>query len=388
MDLNFTKIKVTNVNNNQIEIPCIGIPPTNDYATVEKLKNIYDWTKDNAGSVYTEHTLCYSHSTTYYWGGAEGSIDGDYYSYKIPVISGKTYYLQNVRFSASNEVKALFCTSDGELATYPNVNPINTHLSSIVIPDNVSYIRVPTSAKGKYDVMVLEDSNNPATNYIPFGTCIIGHATMIKDNQVAFTNLQYNVKPHRWYGAKVNTLGDSLTAPGVWQQKLKDIMGFSEIRNYGVGGTCVTNHRGTGNTYIDRAPDMDDDADLIIVFTSINDYGVEIGTVNDTGRETIGGAANTLASLLQEKYPYSTIVFTSHPHTTGDGPNSWPYQSSDMYKEVCGYKAIPFCDLLRTSNINRQVQSSSDYFFKDTIHCTDSGYERIAQTLAGFLRGI
>lgn len=350
------------------------------------VKNIYDYTQDTEDTIYTEHTLCYAHINNYYWGGNVGSINGDYFSYKIPVTEGKTYYLQNIRHNANNEVTALFLTSDGELATSTNVNPINTNLLCITIPKNVAYIRIPTSANTKQNVMVLEDVNEALSNYIPYGNCITDYSVLIRDNQVGYTNLKQDVKPHRFYGAKVNTLGDSLTEPGMWQEKLKDLMGFAEIRNYGVGGTTVTSARGEGeSTFRDRASLMDDDADLIIVFTSINDNGAAMGTKDSVDVSTIGGAGNVLASMLREKYPTATIVFTSHPHLHW---NPWAGNASDMYQEVCKEYGIPFCDILRTSNIDGRNEVANKYFFTDGIHLTDAGFERIAQTIAGFLKTI
>ena len=201
-----------------------------------------------------------------------------------------------------------------------------------------------------------------------------------------YDHLHPTIKPHRWYGAKVNTLGDSLTAPGKWQEKLKDLMGFAEIRNYGVGGTTVTSARGEGeSTFRDRAPSMSDDADLIIVFTSINDNGASMGDAKSTDVSTIGGAGNVLATMLRSKYPTATIVFTSHPHLHW---NDWAGKSADMYKKVCELHGIPFCDILRTSNIDGRNEVANKHFFTDGIHLTDAGFERIAQTIAGFLKTI
>lgn len=357
----------------------------NNELQVNTVKNIYDLTQDTVNTIYTEHTSCYTHDNSYYWGGTVGSLDGDYFSYKIPVISGKSYYIQNVRRSQDNEVTALFCTSDGELAISPNVSPINTNLSYITIPNNVAYIRVPVSASTRQNVMVLEGTEVALSNYIPYGDCLIDYSVLIRDNQVSFTNLQQTSKPHRFYGKKVNTIGDSLTAPGLWQKYLKDLMGFSEIRNYGVAGTTVTSARGEGeSTFRDRAPLMDDDADLIIVFTSINDNGASIGTWNSEDVSTVGGAGNVLVKLLRDKYPHSDIIFTSNPHTHWE----WSFEACDMYKEVCRHHSIPFCDLLGTCGIDGTNKTENAYYYSDGIHLTDVGQYRIAQTIAGFLRGL
>lgn len=214
---------------------------------------------------------------------------------------------------------------------------------------------------------------------------LVGNNLIFKANDNIIATIRMDgLNTHKWVGAKVNFLGDSLTAPGRYQEILKEIMGFSVIRNYGVGGTTVTSARNEGvSTYRDRAPAMDDDADLIIVFTSINDNASPMGTPDSEDVSTIGGAGNVLAKMLQEKYPTKTIVFTSHPHLHW---NSWAGEAADMYKQVCETRGIPFCDLLRTSGINGNIPTSKEHYFTDGIHLTEAGFQRVAETLAGFLK--
>lgn len=349
------------------------------------IENIFDISKNTETEVDLTHTGAFANPTSWYWKGT-GSFTGEYLSYKIEIEEGIDYYIQNVNVSASNEARALFCTADGEYSTIQHYLNTNNNTFNIPIGTGIKYIRVPVRADKLHEVMVLKNRNTQVNNYIPFGTQIEGINFSLNDNQVEYDHLHPTIKPHRWYGAKVNTLGDSLTAPGKWQEKLKDLMGFSEIRNYGVGGTTVTSARGEGeSTFRDRVPSMSDDADLIIVFTSINDNGASMGDAKSTDVSTIGGAGNVLATMLRSKYPTATIVFTSHPHLHW---NDWAGQASDMYQEVCGYHGIPFCDILRTSNIDGRNEVANKHFFTDGIHLTDAGFERIAQTIAGFLKTI
>jgi lysophospholipase L1-like esterase len=249
----------------------------------------------------------------------------------------------------------------------------------------IKYIRVPVKASTIQDVMVLKGRTTPVSQYIPTGYRIENLTAEVGDNQIEYPYLHPSIRPHRFYGAKVNTLGDSLTAPGQWQAELKAMMGFSVIRNYGVGGTTVTSARQEGmSTFRDRAPAMDDDADLIIVFTSINDNGTALGTDSSTDVATVGGAGNVLAGILRAKYPYATIIFTSNPHTHWP----WSYGAADMYRSVCGKYGMPFLDLLRTSNIDGLNSAANNYFFTDGVHMTVAGHKRLAETMAGLLRSL
>lgn len=348
-------------------------------------ENIFDISKNTENEVDITHTGAYAHPTNWYW-KSSGSFNGEYLSYKIEIEEGVDYYIQNVNAIANNEARVLFCTDDGEYSNIKEYLNTNNDTFNIPIGTGIKYIRVPVRADKLHEVMVLKNRNTQVNNYIPFGTQIEGINFSLNDNQVEYDHLHPTIKPHRWYGAKVNTLGDSLTAPGKWQEKLKDLMGFAEIRNYGVGGTTVTSARGEGeSTFRDRVPSMSDDADLIIVFTSINDNGASMGDAKSTDVSTIGGAGNVLATMLRSKYPTATIVFTSHPHLHW---NDWAGKSADMYKKVCELHGIPFCDILRTSNIDGRNEVANKHFFTDGIHLTDAGFERIAQTIAGFLKTI
>ena len=346
------------------------------------IENVFDISKNIESSIDATHTGAYNHVNRWYWYGT-GSIDGDFLSYKIEIEEGIDYYVQGVNASKDNECRALFCTADGEYSTIYDYLNTNANTFNIPVGTGIKYIRVPVKSGKLNEVMVLKNRTTAVDHYVPYGTEVEGLVSNIKESQIEYDNLQQPVKPHRFYGAKVNTLGDSLTAPGKWQAYLKDIMGFSEIRNYGVGGTTVTSARGEGeSTFRDRAPSMDDDADLIIVFTSINDNGAAYGTYNSTDVSTVGGAGNVLATMLREKYPHSDIIFTSNPHTHWE----WSFGACDMYKEVCRHHSIPFCDLLGTCGIDGTNDVEKSYYYSDGIHPTDAGQYRIAQTIAGFLR--
>lgn len=205
-------------------------------------------------------------------------------------------------------------------------------------------------------------------------------------------------KANRFIGKKAGCLGDSLTAMGaVWQNRLAEKLGLSEIVNYGVSGTTVTSARGEGeNTYRDRAPNMADDLDLIVVMTSINDSGANYGvyneyegtgtlgsatdkTVNDVS--TIAGAGVELINILQAKYPGKDIVFFSHPHTHW----TWSYGEADMYAKVCGHRGVPFFDLLRFSGIDGVTEENKTRYFTDGVHLTTEGNHRVADYMASCL---
>ena len=363
------------------------------------VKNVFDLSQNTEENVYVEHGGAYQHPTGRYWGGV-GSFEGAHFSYLIPVKTGEKYYLQNINVNASNEASAIFFNTDKELTTQSGT--LTAGGNYITVPATAAYMRIPVHADTVDTVMVLTGTTEPLDVYIPYGgQNIPGLYGDISAQGISFDRFGKDAKFHRFMGAKVGCLGDSLTDMGSrWQSRLANLMNFGSITNYGVGGTTVTSSRGEGeNTYRDRAPDMSDDLDLIIVMTSINDNGAPYGVYNeaqDTGTKsdatdktvddvsTIAGAGLALIKILREKYPHSDIVFFSHPHTHW----SWSFGEADMYREVCGRHSVPFFDLLRYSGMDGTFDADKTEYFTDGVHLTAAGNDRVADYMAACLRSI
>lgn len=368
--------------------------------TPEKLsgvvKNVFDLSQNTEENAYLEHGKAYQHDTGRYWGGA-GDYAGAYFSYLIPVKTGEKYYLQNINVSASNEASAIFFTADRELTT--QANTLTAGGNYITVPATAAYMAVPVHADTVDTVMVLSGTTEPLSVFVPYGYIVPNLFGDVGDKGISWEKLAVNAKPHRFHGARVGCLGDSLTEMGnSWQARLKSHMGFASITNYGVSGTTVTSARGEGeHTYRDRAPNMSNDLDLIIVMTSINDSGAAYGVYNeeqDTGTladatdkttndvSTIAGAGLALIDILRNKYPHSDIVFFSHPHTHW----GWSFGEADMYREICGRHSIPFFDLLRYSGIDGTFSADNTAYFTDGVHLTAAGNDRVADYMAACLR--
>lgn len=370
--------------------------------TPEKLKgvvkNVFDLSQNTEENVYTEHANAFHHGSGRYWGGV-GSYDGEHFSYLIPVSPGEKYYLQNIRLPASNYASAIFYTADKELTTQSGT--LTAQYNAITIPGTAAYMRIPVTADTVDTVMVLTGTTEPLDVYIPYGgQTVPGLYGDISAQGVSFDRFGKDAKYHRFRGAKVGCLGDSLTnmATNGWIKRLNELMGFASITNYGVSGTTVTSARGEGeNTYRDRAPNMSDELDLIIVMTSINDNGAAYGVYNevqDTGTKedatdktandvsTIAGAGLALIDILRNKYPHSDIVFFSHPHTHW----GWSFGEADMYREICGRHSIPFFDLLRYSGMDGTFSVDNAAYFTDGVHLTAEGNNRVADYMAACLR--
>ena len=383
-----------NANGGQIEVSGGSLAPADIEGVV---KNVFDVSQNTEENAFLDYGKAYQHDTGRYWGGA-GSFDGAHFSYLIPVRTGEKYYLQNINVNKSDEVSAIFFTAEKELTTQNGT--LCAGGNYITVPATAAYMRIPVRADTVDTVMVLTGTEAPINVYIPYGGQIVPNLYGdISDHGVAFSRLAMNAKYHRFKGAKVGCLGDSLTAMGNrWQSRLKKLMDFGSITNYGVSATTVTSARGEGeSTFRDRAPNMADDLDLIIVLTSINDNGTAYGVFNEqqgTGTKadatdktvndvsTIAGAGLELINILRNKYPGKDIVFFSHPHTHW----GWSFGAADMYREVCGRHSVPFFDLLRYSGMDGTFDADKTKYFTDGVHLTDAGNDRLADYMAACLR--
>ena len=118
-------------------------------------------------------------------------------------------------------------------------------------------------------------------------------------------------------GLKINFLGDSITQgvgasceEKIYHSVLKKEADLAVARNYGISATRFALQKGTTarpkddyvdiNSFCERFEQMDDDADVVVVFGGTNDYGhgdAGIGSFSDRTPETFYGACHYLFSF-------------------------------------------------------------------------------------------
>lgn len=207
-------------------------------------------------------------------------------------------------------------------------------------------------------------------------------------------------------GKKINFLGDSITEGVGVQSKeeiylnvMKEKEQLAEARNYGIGGTRLARQKSVENygpSYSARFSEMDDDADVVVVFGGTNDFGhgdAPFGTFEDRQNDTFFGACHTLMQGLIEKYPAATIVFMTPLHRcTEDQPsvgNGLPLKAYvDAIKQTAEYYAIPVLDLYATSGIQPRVEAVMNRYCPDGLHPNAAGHQLIASRLTGFLKAL
>ncbi len=213
-------------------------------------------------------------------------------------------------------------------------------------------------------------------------------------------------------GLKINFLGDSITEGAAascpenrYWNVLKREYGLAEARGYGIGGTriakqttpsCVARY---DLDFCQRFAQMDDDADVVVVFGGTNDYGhgdAPIGTMADRTPDTFYGALHYLYTGLINKYPTATIVVMTPLHRLDEynlrGEGNKPCDGEplityvNIIKEVAAYYSLPLLDLWAMGGMQPNVPVLREKFNPDGLHPNNAGHAKIAHRLAGFLK--
>lgn len=210
---------------------------------------------------------------------------------------------------------------------------------------------------------------------------------------------------------KINFLGDSITEgkgtsseDKVYWRLIESKYGAGVVRGYGIGGTRFAIQTKPSEKarhdldFCNRYSEMDDDADLVVVFGGTNDFGhgdAPIGSFEDRTPYTFYGACHTLFEGLINKYPDSTIVIMTPLHRSNeDDPRGDGFKAQDVgvlstyvdiIKQVAAYYSLPLLDLWSVSSIQPRVQILREKYCPDGLHPNDAGHELIASRLAGFI---
>ncbi len=225
-------------------------------------------------------------------------------------------------------------------------------------------------------------------------------------------------------GLKINFLGDSITEGlkienpeyNVYHAVLKRNSGLAEARNYGITATRFAIQHGTPfrpkDNYVDvksfseRFHEMDDDADIVVVFGGTNDYGhgdAPLGGFSDRTPDTFYGACHYLFRGLIKKYLGKPIVIMTPLHRIYETRNCGEYkegQSGSPYtygtlkeyvtiiREVAEYYSLPVLDLYATSGLQPEIDEVREAFMPDGLHPNEAGHRMLAEKLQRFLENL
>lgn len=205
--------------------------------------------------------------------------------------------------------------------------------------------------------------------------------------------------------SKINFLGDSITegvGTSCGEARFSEVTARTtgaEIRNYGISATRIANQREIKElidtqSFCQRFADMDDDADVIVVFGGTNDYGhgdAPFGSFSDRTPDTYCGALHYLMNGLITKYPLAQIVFLTPLHreneNTENESNGLALKAYvDKIRETAEFYSIPVLDLYASGGIIPDNARQKEMYCPDGLHPNDAGNEKIAKRLIGFLK--
>ena len=210
-------------------------------------------------------------------------------------------------------------------------------------------------------------------------------------------------------GTKINFLGDSITegAGTSSHDKMYTMLIEREYgaicQNYGIGGTRIARQKNASaeekfdRDFVSRVPEMDADADIVVVFGGTNDFGhgdAPIGTMSDRTPYTFYGALHCLYTALIEKYPGVPIAVLTPLHRitedipTGDNkpaPVGTLKEYVNIIREVAEYYSLPVLDLFKESGLQPKIPVIQQKYVPDGLHPNDDGNAILAHKIARFL---
>ncbi|MCR4920713.1 MAG: SGNH/GDSL hydrolase family protein [Bacteroidaceae bacterium] len=211
-----------------------------------------------------------------------------------------------------------------------------------------------------------------------------------------------------WKGKRIGFLGDSITQYGEYVDAYAALTGC-EAMNYGISATHIARANGsTANAFESRYSRMSIGLDMVIVFGGTNDFGhkatAAFGEFSDgtkSGRYTFYAGLHRLMSGLVKRYAGKPIVIMTPIHhgveidepeyilasdgSITEGTNSTTGKTFREYvnaiKEVAAYYSLPVIDAYSYSGLSpmTEVGSANRVYFKDGLHLSKKGGERLAR---------
>lgn len=209
-------------------------------------------------------------------------------------------------------------------------------------------------------------------------------------------------------GTKINFLGDSITEGAGTSSHDKMFTMLIEreygaiCQNYGIGGTRIARQKTPteekwDRDFISRVPEMDNDADIVVVFGGTNDFGhgdAPLGTMSDRTPYTFYGALHCLYTALTEKYPDVPVVILTPLHRLNEdspkgdnkpAPVGTLKEYVNIIREVAEYYSFPVLDLFKESGLQPKVPVIQQKYIPDGLHPNDDGNAILAHKIARFL---
>ena len=201
---------------------------------------------------------------------------------------------------------------------------------------------------------------------------------------------------------KINFLGDSITE-GVGASSYENCY-FSQFakktgavcRNYGISGTRIARKKVPSDKprydldFPSRVCEMDEDADIVVVFGGTNDYGhgdAPLGEPQDRTVWSFYGGLHVLYDALLERFPKAKIVILTpmvRREEVREGYALPPFV--EAVRQVAGEYKLPVLDLYRDYPVDLRDADTMKKYMPDGLHPSDLGHSVLADMLIDYLK--
>ena len=207
----------------------------------------------------------------------------------------------------------------------------------------------------------------------------------------------------------INALGDSITygsgtddSSSVYVNQVAEVLGADKVNNYGLPSSPISDtvnpalseEENENLSFLDRAPEMEKDADIIFVFGGVNDYSLNVpmGDDDDHSANTFSGSLNLLFSGLEHDYPTSKIIaLTPLKRYDQTGTNKVGYELEDYANQIKTiadkYIQVDSIDLYHAEELDFTHGDNKDYLV-DGLHPNDDGQTKIANYVTASLASL
>lgn len=269
-------------------------------------------------------------------------------------------------------------------------------------------------------IIVLAHNENGKVSYGLFADYL---NAILEDKKINDTN-----PANRWNNKKMLCIGDSITAQGYYVNSLSELLG-TIVYNRGVEGTTVADSnvadsfcerldKPSDNTLMANNSGFPTEADLVIIFGGVNDWGrlrnQNLGTFNAAvDRTTFYGAWHYLLRGVKSKYPNAVICILNlhhvYKHNSFDTWHELEYNNPENETEgwvICKNnnnntyedyrnaieKVATFygCHIIDLANCGMSFLNSTDRnnYTTDGLHPNEAGGVAIAKYIAAQLNSI